>query len=322
SGQGQNGFRGFILGLLLLSVAVSVHLPLRSLLTASSAYGVVAAVVTLAGWRSGTRAAGVGLNPNYLGLVLAVGLVALLGETLRTRRPVWVLGFALTASALVKTGSRSALVSAAFGAAILLLSGRPLRVQAVALIAIPGLAFLVPTESVQSTLLPNRGALEQSYNSSLRMQAAVSALHAAIEHPLTGIGYANFPEYAAADQRLGIYMNTHNDYLRLAAETGVPGVGLLLTLLLLPIGRRGRPLTQNERAATALIATYSVGLLFANTLESLQVTVPVWVLLGSLWHIRTCAPTTCAGANAAVAHSPTVPAIPRRSDLPRARRHG
>jgi hypothetical protein len=58
------------------------------------------------------------------------------------------------------------------------------------------------------------------------------AVRVAAGHPLRGIG-GRFPSYA--DSGFGIHIATHNDYLRLAAETGVQALAVFLVLLWLGV---------------------------------------------------------------------------------------
>jgi O-antigen ligase len=96
-------------------------------------------------------------------------------------------------------------------------------------------------------------------------------------NPVLGVGYGRFPVVADNDPRLNFFINTHNDFLRLAAELGLPGLGLFLLMLYSSATglRRG-----GERAGLVVLATYLVGLMFANTLSNMAVTAPFWICLG------------------------------------------
>jgi hypothetical protein len=59
-------------------------------------------------------------------------------------------------------------------------------------------------------------------------------------------------------------------------------VALVLFLVLLWLGLRGRRLTPDLVILRAVVVAYAVGLVFANTLANLTVTGPFWVALGCL----------------------------------------
>jgi hypothetical protein len=227
------------------------------------------------------RLTGLGLNPNYVGAFLALSVVATVGLA-RFHRPwVWLLPAAACAFALLETRSRAAFLMAAAGLACLLLVGRPLRYTVLA-----GLAILVSAEALPETvdsvgegLTGSRTSTELTMNTEVRKRAAALAMRIALDHPVQGIGYAMFPEYARASPTLGIYINTHNDYLRLAAETGMVTLALLVALLWLGLVRR---YTATYSVLQALCVSFAVGLLFANTLTSFVVSAPFWISLGCL----------------------------------------
>jgi O-antigen ligase len=103
------------------------------------------------------------------------------------------------------------------------------------------------------------------------------AVRVAAGHPLRGIGYGTFPSHAGAE--FGLHIATHNDYLRLAAETGIPALVAFLGLLWLGLRR---PASGDLAVLRAMTAAYAAGLLFANALASLVISTPFWLALGCL----------------------------------------
>ncbi|MER6173611.1 hypothetical protein [Streptosporangium sp. NPDC001681] len=85
--------------------------------------------------------------------------------------------------------------------------------------------------------------------------------------------HGTFAEQAARSPQLGIFINTHNDYLRLAAETGI--VPALLLLLLVYRAIRRATGTYEHVLASAVV------LLFGNTLSNLMASVPFLGLPGN-----------------------------------------
>jgi len=272
---------GIGIGLALLAAVVASPPPAHRIAAITAASGAVAAAYTLLlGDDLHGRLQGLTLNPNYLGALLALPLVAAAGLTYTTRKAVWLVPVLLCALALVDTGSRGAMLAAAGGLGILLV--RPAWRRQPLLVVVGGAAVLAVATGVVDlgSLLHGRPAAELAYNNDVRATAAMFALDVAIQHPLRGVGYAMFAPYAAGPTGLGIYINTHNDYLRLFAESGA--VALALFLVLLWLGLRGRRLTPDLVILRAVVVAYAVGLVFANTLANLTVTGPFWVALGCL----------------------------------------
>ena len=232
---------------------------------------------------AGARAAGFTLNPNYLAVVIVLGIVAFI--TLARRNPLWLLGSALGVPALIATQSRGGFLTLVAGIGVALITRRNgslnrLVLGGAAFILVILLQWTDPIGQSLDILNSNRGTADIHTSDTSRAQAASYALQLSLKHPLTGIGYGLFPIAAASDSQLGIYFNTHNDYLRLSSETGVPGLLLFLAL----VGTALSPRMQSDARSLGkpLIVAYLFGLLFANTLANLIVTIPFWVMLGSM----------------------------------------
>ncbi|MGW0884074.1 O-antigen ligase family protein [Streptomyces sp. NPDC002671] len=239
----------------------------------------VAGYLLVRGEYASDRLIGLGLNPNYLGAALALSLVAVVGLARFGRRWAWLAPAAVCAFALLQTRSRGALVMAAAGLACVLLARRRLRYKLLIALAIVAAVISLPgtMDAVEGNLLDGRTSTELTANTEVRKQAAVLAMRVALDHPLRGIGYTMFPEYARAS--LGVFINTHNDYLRLAAETGLVTLALLVALLWLGLTRR---YTADHALLQALCVSYAAGLLFANALTDLVISTPFWISLGCL----------------------------------------
>ena len=83
-----------------------------------------------------------------------------------------------------------------------------------------------------------RTTTDLSLSNGLRKRVAEFAVRVIIEHPLRGIGLSTFPGYAQRSPNLGVYLATHDEYLRLAAEAGVITLIVFVVLLWLGLGRR------------------------------------------------------------------------------------
>lgn len=103
-----------------------------------------------------------------------------------------------------------------------------------------------------------------------RLRAAGDALSMVVARPLAGFGggsfHVAFPPFKGSEHRLGFYDHAHNDYVEVAADTGL--LGLLLLMLLVAatawralwlLGRDTDPLARGV-AAGVLMAIVGLGL--------------------------------------------------------------
>jgi O-antigen ligase len=110
-----------------------------------------------------------------------------------------------------------------------------------------------------------------------REDAAHLAVDLFIQNPLTGIGWEQFTHYSQTRLHYGA-LATHNEYLRYAAELGLPGL-LFLVLIIATVAKsaiRIRP-TDVRVAAVACLVSGAVGLCFLNGLETPTISLPLFV---------------------------------------------
>ncbi|MFD5425551.1 O-antigen ligase family protein [Streptomyces sp. NPDC127084] len=279
---GRAGCASLLAGLALLAVSTVTPPDPRHVARIVAVSGAaVAGYLLVLGQHANERLVGLGLNPNYLGAMLALPLVAAAGLVRLQRSWLWLLPSLLLATAILETRSRGAFLMVAAGVTWVLLAGRPPRHKVLVALAVLGAAVLLPgtLDAVGSTLTGDRSTAELSANNDVRRRAAWVAARVALDHPLRGIGYGAFPDFARMSPELGIYLNTHNDYLRLAAECGVGALVLFAALLWPALARRH---TREHAVLQSMGAAAAMGLLFANTLATLLVSAPFWVLLGCL----------------------------------------
>jgi len=273
---------GLLEGLVLLTLVVCAPPAERMLASLIGISGAVLSIYALfVGDRASGRLEGLGLNPNYLGLLVAVPLVVSLGLARASRSRLWAVPAAFCFAALAATQSRGAFVAAAAGVTVLVVSGRTAQMKAGFAAAALLAAALLPgsLSTLENSGGGERAPAELAYDDGVRTHVASFALDVAFSHPLRGIGYDMFAPYAADSPEVGIYINTHDDYLRLAAETGVPGLALMLVLLVPAFRVQRTPSASTLRAG---VLAYAAGLLFTNTLANLAVSAPFWAALGVL----------------------------------------
>lgn len=273
---------GLLAGLAFLVAATAVPpSPYRLAQTVCCVGAVLSAALLISGHYADHRLEGFGMNPNYVGVLGALPFVSGVGLACTRRAPLWLLAAAPCGAVLVATKSRGSILAAAVGVICILMSGKSARSRIlVAAAAFTGV-LLVPGSlaAVESVGAGGRTASELSFNNAIREQAADVAVKVALAHPLRGIGYDMFAPYAAQSPDLGIYINTHDDFLRLACETGLPSLAILIAVLW-KVCRWNGP--ADFQVLRACVVTYATCLLFANTLSSLAITTPFWGALGCM----------------------------------------
>jgi len=273
---------GLLAGLTLLAAVTAVPPPPGAVARVTAVTGGLAGVYLLVvGDHADGRLEGLGLNPNYLGALLALPFVAAVGLTRLTHRPAWLVPAAACLAAMAATQSRGALAASTAGVAVVLVQGRARSVQLAIVGAVVAIGAALPgaVGAAEHLVAGHRPDTELSLNTAVREHAARLAAEVAAAHPFRGIGYGTFPAYAAKSPRLGLYIATHDDYLRLAAEAGLLTLVTFLILLWLGAGRRR---SGDLSVARAIVIAYAVGLFFANQLASLLISLPFWLSLGCL----------------------------------------
>lgn len=273
---------GLLAGLAFLVVAtVASPSPYRLAQTICCTGAVMSAILLVSGHYADHRLEGFGMNPNYVGVLGALPFVGAVGLACHRRAPVWLMVAVPCGGVLVATKSRGSMLAAAVGIVVILMTGRSVQSRILVTAAALTTALAIPgcLNAVESVGAGSRSATELSFNNAIREQAAGVAVKVALAHPFRGIGYDMFPPYAAHSPGLGIYMNTHDDFLRLASEAGLPSVAVLIAILWMACRWNGQG---DLRVLRAVVVSYTVCLLFANTLSSLELTMPFWAALGCL----------------------------------------
>jgi O-antigen ligase len=217
---------------------------------------------------SGIRAA-LGDREWALPRALAVGLLVVLGV-----------------GGLVLAGSRGGVLAFGVGVLVLALVGAR-RTRAWLSFMGLALALLGLGAGLAAWVAPDPSGLQGSTfvstesdpSATHRLDAYAKTLRILVDNPVTGTGLGTFPWAYARYERRGEWIGmaqAHNDYLQLAAETGIPGV-LLLAWALIAFGWRVlRPALGSgkhvPRWTTAATAAAVLAMLFHSVLDfSLQV---------------------------------------------------
>lgn len=265
-------------GVFLSAVVVSVRPdPRRTATVMGLTGGLAAFVAQVGGSFSHDRLTALGLGPNYLGIVLAMALVVAFGKALGTGNSAWWIVVVVDVGGLLATQSRGSFIAAAVGLTVLVIQDR--RRFAILLLGLFAVTFLFLKSDwddgrVVGPLL-TRPESELRSNNEIRGEAALLSAQVAVQNPVWGIGYGNFPE--EAEDKLGVFINTHNDFLRLAAEAGL--LGLLPFVFLSMLALKGQ--TKEMRWTQSVLICYLVACLFANPLSNLQISAMFWTSFGA-----------------------------------------
>ncbi|NUQ70728.1 MAG: O-antigen ligase family protein [Chthonomonadales bacterium] len=184
--------------------------------------------------------------PNFLAgvMVSILPLTAMLFVSVRDRLSVLGIGLllAIQSLTLLLTQSRLGVAALVFGGIVLAAGAwraadnhRPGSIlttsggrRAALMIALVLICGLIGAGPVVGRL---RASRDQSYSARFRVLTWKGAARMALAHPWTGTGSGSFdvayPKYAV----VGYTQHAHNGYLQIAAETGAPGLLLLLTIV-------------------------------------------------------------------------------------------
>lgn len=218
------------------------------------------------------------LNENSVGYVGALAAVAAFGLFARTRRFRWLLVAVAPVILAVLSQSRGAALALVVGVGLVWGLRRTGAARVLVIVLAPVVAFLAlpVVQSLVATYFSRRDLATAESTARLRLLQLAGDL--TLEHPFIGVGWRAFPDHSLA--RMGRAMNTHDEYARLAAESGV--LALVLFVAVAAVALR-------SNAVPAVKATLVAGLVafgFANAMSNPAVSMPVWVLLGVALAVR------------------------------------
>ena len=286
----------FFLVIQLVDGRIEIRRAMRWFATAVTAAAVYALVLFVGHHGKDFRAAGPLQDPNDFAYLLACALpiVSYLAGADRRRRPLWILAFAAIAGAMLATFSRGALV----GIAALLVWGIVTR-RIPLWVIIGGLVSALVVVALAFTLwkplidvaLHQKSHVARS-NTESREVFWGAAVQLAERRPLTGVGPGRFPTEATPLLHGDVggaleHPLTHNTYLEIVSEEGVPALLLFLAylggawLLLRRVQARAALDVDRDlqRLVTALQASLILAVVSAFFLSE-ELTSPFWLLGG------------------------------------------
>lgn len=204
----------------------------------------VAAVATVYDYLAGAYAAGypgrftgLDVNPNELGMTLALGIPMAWYVNLsqRGRRFAWLwqLYLPLAITAILLTASRGAFLTMLAALVVIPATQARLRLRTkIALSALAAgslvLAAMFVPETTLERLQSTSADIESGYFGN-RARIWRAGLDAAREHPLVGVGAGTFG--AAVEPSLNFQWSSHNVFLGILVEDGVVGLFLFLAMI-------------------------------------------------------------------------------------------
>jgi O-antigen ligase len=237
-------------------------------------------------------------DPNYLaaGLVAAIALAA--GLLPSVRDPIARLGLigsiVAMAAALAATESRGGLIGALVAVVVAVILARRQRMQAAAYgvcaIAVAAAFFVASPSALHRVTSFNAGG-------DGRAELWKVAWRMTEDHPVAGVGLAGFQLEAknyvrepGSLQFVRLIVDephvTHNVYLQQLAETGVVGLGLLLSIIVVSLAAAARAARRFEAIGDRAMATLSravivasIGFLTASLFISNSTDKRLWILL-------------------------------------------
>lgn len=269
-----------LLGLLVLTVSVASPPNAGILIKVILLTGTLTAIVAqVQGSLLSGRLEGIGLNPNYLAVYLATSSVISAGLALSRRNPLWLIPGSICMSSILASRSREGLLAAIAGIVFTVIQKASPNQKVLLTLVTVSAVLLFPGDLnlITSIGAGTRSAAELNTDNIVRSQVALFALHVAVDHPIRGIGLGQFPAYAQASGSLGIYVTATNEYLLLAAETGLSSLVAMVALLWTGIRRARRGDIAIVRAS---VFTSIIAMLFIDLFPNPVVSMPFWACLG------------------------------------------
>jgi hypothetical protein len=222
-------------------------------------------------------------NPNDLAINIAINfplcLAFLLGSKGAARKLFWSVSLVFMLYAVIATYSRSGLIAMLITCVIcfweFVIKGKHTYLLAGTVLAgVLGIGVVLATPSylirVESIFLGNIQGSKDKGSLEARKQLLIESLQITVHHPLFGVGPGSFQAVS------GTWQPTHNTYTGLSSETGLPGVILFTTLMILSLRKTrklqnlpGYKADQDIRLWTSALragmAAYIVGAIFATT---------------------------------------------------------
>jgi O-antigen ligase len=184
------------------------------------------------GFATGYRPGWITGDPNYYSVsaVLCLPVIFYLIRPGQARWERWFCYFALVVTLFATTlaASRGALLAIVVSFLMIVARSRhQLRLLGIGALTLLPLLAVSPSTPLERMLSPTRSDRESTEN---RIQIWEAGLLMIQHSPLTGIGVGNFKALAGKFTEMDQPTIAHNTYLGMAAELGLPGLGIFLAI--------------------------------------------------------------------------------------------
>lgn len=219
----------------------------------------------------------------WLGIIEGPALVACAGLAYVRRTWFWLAPGLVCLACVLAAGARSGMLAALVGVTFVLMAGRQglWRYLLPVVLAAGAVLALTAGSSADDLLAPMREGSSIASSDMHRTGLMLSSLDMIAQHPLRGVGYGNL--VGMIDVVYGARTGAHNDYIRLAAENGLPALALFLLLVV----RGVRPRQEGDAAVVrAVVVSCLVWIGTDVALPHPVISVSFWIPLGCLLAMR------------------------------------
>ncbi|MFI6598988.1 O-antigen ligase family protein [Nonomuraea sp. NPDC050536] len=219
----------------------------------------------------------------WLGIIEGPAVAVCIGLAYARRTALWLAPAAICLSCVIASGSRAGTLAAAVGVTFYLMTLRSgfWRMLLLFVLGASALLILWYGPSVEDLLAPLRDGSSINSSDLHRSGLLSSSLDLIAQHPLRGVGYGNLVQMIEISY--GPRTGAHNDYIRLAAENGLPALALFLILVFLGVW----PRQQGDLGVVrALVVSCLVWIGTDVALPHPVISVHFWIPLGCLLAAR------------------------------------
>ncbi len=282
-GLSTKQFLAFLQVPLVLVVCLVYPIPIWRMMQSLALTGVITSVMLYtAPAEAGARPVVLGLNANYSGALVSLAAICAAVLVYHFRQWRWAVATAICVAGLYPPQSRAAIVAALVGIGVIAVTNRGVATP-ILLAAILGVTTIGSQEIerfLRDKVVTERDRGEFATSDNRRDEAIDSAYKMFLREPFKGVGQGRFQN--DKDNNAGVLAITHNEFVGLPAETGLPPLLVLMGLILWPFFRARRvvmPIVGGPFIALAGLLTKG------NYFSDISVGSFMCALIGILWAV-------------------------------------